>query len=902
MPLASGTIPNFIQGVSQQPQELRTVTQLDSQVNCYSSPVEGLTNRPPIEHIAKVSATPLDTSFLHTINRSASQRYKLAVSSGFLEVFDLAGNSKTINFFDETLILCTGIVAAGTQQVWTIAAAPGETAVDFSVTGITTATVTLQGSPDNIVWTDLSTRTTNGENAGVSIVGYKYMRVNVSAYTSGTIKATATYKNCRYLLTATPQSDIRAVTVADYTFLINKTKVTAMQSDTSPASTHEGLVFIKRGDYGTKYEIFINGSSAASYTTSSTDPTTLPPDYIAAQLVTALVAASYNTGNWTTTRSGSVIHIVNSATDFTLQINDGQGGNDGYVIKDQIQNFTLLPATAPDGFEVTISQNPSNPDSEKYYVTAHSNQSGATFGPVSWEESIGAGLKYIIDPMTMPYTLIHNDDDTFDYTQASWNQRVCGDDNTNPVPSFIGTTINDVYFYKNRLGLLADENFIQSEVANYFNFFRTTVTQILDSDPVDSSAKSQRVSILQNAIEFNKSMVLFSDQTQFSLPGDTALTIKTVRCDVVSQYESLVNVRPVQAGKVIYFLFNRQDASGQGTGFVGLKELFVSPYNPDLMEAEEITAHTPSYIPAGAFSMSVSTLENVVAILTTGDPTSVYLYKTDYQNEKKVQSAVFRWDLSQYTASTTKVLSADFIASTLYLLVQRNGEVFLEKMQLLPNRTDSYANYVTLLDRRIDDSQLLSAVYDGTANQTTLTLPFNILSTQMDVATRSVADNSPYDIIGRELTIVSATVGGNTVVVKGDYSVNPLWIGQRYNCTAGLSTIYIRKQLPGGGLAIDSASKLQLLRGFLVYSQSGSFNVSVTPLGRPVSTYQFNGRIIGDINNVIGQVALRSGRFPFAILANNEQVTIVINSNAIFRFRITSMAWEGTFTKRSVGM
>ena len=47
MPLVSRTIPNLVQGVSQQPEVLRLSSQATSQVNGFSSVVEGLKKRPP---------------------------------------------------------------------------------------------------------------------------------------------------------------------------------------------------------------------------------------------------------------------------------------------------------------------------------------------------------------------------------------------------------------------------------------------------------------------------------------------------------------------------------------------------------------------------------------------------------------------------------------------------------------------------------------------------------------------------------------------------------------------------------------------------------------------------------------------------------------------------------------
>jgi len=886
MGLVSDSIPNLIQGVSQQPFALRSPTQLDAQENCYSSVVEGLIQRPPTETVARISTTPYSNAFIHTINRTVDQRFKAVFTNGTVKVFDLDGVEHTVSTVDETLQIHSA-VAVGAGQVYNIAPAPGETGVDFTVSGLGTATVTLQFSVNGSAWSDVATRTTNGTTADVTIGTNLFMRVNITAWTSGTVVATVTWKNMRYLVSTNPKLRIGAMTVADYTFVLNLDKVASMDETLSPVRDEEGLVFVAKGEYGSKYEIFIDEVSRADYTTSTTDVTTLSTTAIATQLYNDLVA--WAGAGFTFTLIGSVIWIKKTST-FKLRTQDAQGGTSLIVFKGKTEKFSGLPAEAPDGFTIAIDADPTT-DQGQYFVKAAVTQTGVAFGPVSWTECVRPGVQFNINPVTMPYTLIHNVDNTFTFQAVSWGDRVAGDTDTNLSPSFVGTTINKMAFYKNRLGFFADENFIFSEVGEYFNFFRTTITQLKDSDPVDSRATDINVSIIRQAVLFNKSLIMFSDQTQFEMPSTASLTPKTVTADVVSKFESLTDVAPLNAGKVINFLFSREN-------YVGMKELFVSNSNALILEAEEVSAHVPAYIPDGAFFMANSTLENVTGVLTDGDPGSIYIYKTTWKDEKKQQSAWFRWNFDDYTGLTCRVLSADFIGSTMYILIDRNGEVFIEKMRLLPNRTDPDSSYVTHIDRRITEEDLTSATYNSVTGQTTLTLPWNITSTQPIVVTRSVPDNSPYMDVGRQAQIVTATVGTPTIVVTGDWSTNPLWIGQRYLAQFDLSRIYVRDKTSG---KIDPASVLQLLKGYVVYGASGAFIVRVIPEGGTTSDYIFTGRIVGDINNILGVVSLPSGRFPFSILKNNEHVQIQILSNAFLPFKITSIEWEGNYTKRSQG-
>ena len=89
------------------------------------------------------------------------------------------------------------------------------------------------------------------------------------------------------------------------------------------------------------------------------------------------------------------------------------------------------------------------------------------------------------------------------YTLPIWGERICGDLNSSLNPSFIGNKINNVFFFRNRLGFLANDNVILSTVSKFFTFFPETVLTVIDSDPIDVAASHTKVAILKNAINLS---------------------------------------------------------------------------------------------------------------------------------------------------------------------------------------------------------------------------------------------------------------------------------------------------------------------------------------------------------------------------------------------------------------
>lgn len=794
MPLINQTIPNLINGVSQQPAALRLPTQHEAQLNCYPSVVEGLEWRPPTEHIAKLFSNSMGSAFMHRINRDTTERYFVVIRQNEIKVFDIDGTPKTVN------------------------------------------------SPDGTA----------------------------------------------YLNEADPKTAFWALTVADYTFILNMNKTVAMTADLSPVRPTEGLIFVKKGEYGTKYRAFVNGVEHGFYETSPTNPTTLDTSVIAEDL-RGEIAAGVGAG-WTVTRNGSVIHIKkDDGADFSLKVEDGQGGDSIKAIKTKVQKFSDLPAIAPNGIVLEIDSDPES-DSDSYFVKFEVSNVGDTFGEGTWVETVKPGIKYKLDATTMPHVLIREADGTFTYKKQTWADRVAGDEDTAKEPSFVGSKINDIYFRKKRLGFLSDENNILSEVGEYFNFWPVTVTQNLDSDRIDTSASHIKVSKLRHAVPHNSGMVLFSDQTQFLLGSDGALTSKTVKIDQTTDFETNLRTKPIGVGKNIFFVTNKGD-------YHGVREFFVDPNTvSDSNDSIDVTAHVPTYIPAGAFKLTASTIEENVILLTEGYKPGFFLYKYFRNGQDKVQSAWVKCQVGH--EDKTEVLFVEFIETTVYFIIQRSDGVYLEKLQLSPGRVDPFSTYITHLDRRITDADLVSRTYDSLTDSTTLVLPY-VVDDTMRVVTR--ADSAtPTEVPGRTLTI--SFEGGLHIIVRGDWTTQPLWIGQKMTAITDLTTFYFRRQSQTGGMMVESSGRLQIQKMTVVYSKSGYFKFIVSPIGKPVSEYVFNGRIVGDVGNTLGQPSLSSGEFSVPILSRNTQVSIRFITDSFLPFHLIQIKWVGLYVAKSQSM
>lgn len=171
-----------------------------------------------------------------------------------------------------------------------------------------------------------------------------------------------------------------------------------------------------------------------------------------------------------------------------------------------------------------------------------------------WNETVKPGLQNAIDATTMPHALVREADGTFTFSPFNWQNRRVGDLDTNPYPPFVGRTVRDVFFYQNRLGFLTDETAVFSAAGDFGDFWRRTVLDYIDSDALAVSASTTDVALLDYAVPFTDGIMLFSRQRQFSLTnGDSGLSAHSVAIQPVTAYVMSKDVRPSPMGDTVHF-------------------------------------------------------------------------------------------------------------------------------------------------------------------------------------------------------------------------------------------------------------------------------------------------------------------------------------------------------------
>ena len=459
-----------------------------------------------------------------------------------------------------------------------------------------------------------------------------------------------------YLKDATAD-DLEFLTLNDYTFVLNKAKTVSMTTDVSPSQVDSGFVYLNTLSSNSHYSVtlsYTDDNGTAQTHTLDTAVANNTHDEID-DVLDDLIAE--NNSDFTITKVGYGIYITRNTTTqytkFTLEVEGGQTDNSIYGFTDSVPNTSFLPAQSVDGHVVKII-NTTDVDIDDIYVKFETNGS-ANKGVGSWVETIEPGLNYKLDPLTMPHQLVRQADGSFKYEPVTWIDRLVGDDNTNPLPTFVGQKISNLFFYRNRLGFLSNGNVIMSKAADYFNFFNTSAQVATDDDPIDISAVGTRPAFLNHALPTAVGLVLYGSSEQHILSTDSDLfSPKTVKISRLSSYEADENIEPVSVGTSHAFV-------SKTPLYTRLFELLdINRDRPPLMNDDTVVV--PELVPASVDSMAASSALSLISLGTKGTNDLYQFRFLSAGRDKRQLSTWYKWK------TTTKVLHQFFDANTFYVI------------------------------------------------------------------------------------------------------------------------------------------------------------------------------------------------------------------------------------------
>ena len=685
-----------------------------------------------------------------------------------------------------------------------------------------------------------------------------------------------------YLKDANPE-DIEVLTLNDYTFVLNKAKTVAMDSATTTAALpHQAFVVLSIVGTG-HYQIVLDGTLRGTYNAGSGGDV----DAILTDLVGDIDGQTFGTTTFSATRVGAGIYISADAA-FTIEVVGGPSQDAMYAFQDTISTVSSLPNQARDGYVVKVV-NSGDIDVDDMWLRFDTS-SGATYGVGTWEETVGPGITYRFDPLTMPHQLVRQTDGSFTYEPVTWDERIIGDDNTNPIPSFVGSQIRHMFLYRNRLGFLSNETVTMSRAGDLFNFFNTTALTATDDDPIDISASTAKPVTLNYVRPTAVGLILFGNTEQFLLSTDSdILSPKTAKINTMSSYECEADLEAV--------------STGISTNFVAKTPLYTKVFNlvdirndsPPL--AEELTYNIPELIPSTINHFISSAAASIISLGTTGNST-IYQYRFLQLNEKRVQ-AWYKWNL------TGTLLDQFFEQSTYYAVVANGSNVEVQAFNL---RQSSDEGFLTLPTGEKTDVFLdywhinPYRTYDSNADTTRVFLPYDTVSGKTFVVVAlggyiGGSNDVSSQSVGAVLQpTVAGTAGAYYADIDGDYRGRDLIIGYQYEMSLELPKFYITKN-EGGFVSSDQTSDLIIHRINVATGLSGPVTYEIDLTGIPtwenvVSTTLPNTYVLNNVN--LSATSLH----VVPVYQRNNSTSIRIIGNTPFPVNLLDLTWEGKYSNR----
>ncbi len=747
--LRSKVIPNLIQGVSQQDPAQRRDAQCEYQLNCVNSPRLGVVARHGAEFFKAYNGSNFTGAFCEDLTRD-DERYLMTIS-----------HTTGVRIFN----IRTGIEATLTDL----------TAGDnyFTATGAL--------DPD---------------------VAYDAQQVE------------------------------------DTTFVANRSVLPAMAATLSSAPKPSAMVFVKAGAYSTKYIVGIrfagdfyrytfetpDNSNAASgifvpsnaianilYQLFTNDTGDVDNGYgVGSKYVNSLINKTVEVNNVATANpgtgstgaltnhgftveiNGSLIFITRAdGADFTVDSTDG--GADAFIqcFKDTVPSYTQLPRGGFLNFTLKVTgassaQAATNSGASSFWV----NFTAAFAAAGDWRERVAPGVKTSLDANTMPHGIINTGLNAFTLKPLLWSDRIAGDGVLSAKdPGFIGKPINTILYEDQRLAIMTDSTLDFSKARNSFTYFPDTLQTVLDDAPIAIEIVSTSKAVSSKRFsQVNGGLTVWGQKQQWRVAATTNLlfTQASVSAKPSTAYEFAERAGFAVVGNQLHFASEPDD-------YAVIRAVSFSEDGRSQGDVD-ITAHVPSYIPAGVRLMVPTDTLRMIFVRTAGDPNALYAYNYLIQGADIVQSAWNRWELPE----DFEVLWHGIIDNVLHLFGNHGSQAMFLRIPLNAELKDPGGQYRTRYDLRADESQVSMVFATG---HTTITLPYNISDDEALKMELSIRTSSANWIRGTRFLGPEKTAA-NAIRFPGDLTAEHFYVGIVPSAIRDESTFYLRTA--EGELAVDT--------------------------------------------------------------------------------------------------
>jgi len=700
MPKIHKVYPPFYNGVSQQNPELILDNQCKEMVNCIPSVVEGLLKRPPVNHQKTITFADqpemADGKVFHTYDRGENdEEYIFVETSDYdnpVQIFNLVGEPMVVEFEAEHETTIKDYLANSNLKALTVQDRTWMFSRNALVDIDATNTFPLKAgyTREAFYWLKRGS-------------GDRYNPYNYAIYLNNSLIQVSPDKPSIQTYdpaTGYEDSDYAAAQLAA---LVNGAATSSQASSQylAASQTKTVSIFIGTGNEiaTPSYNIVVpdaaSGDSVVAsnisydvdtgyYTVTLTNQSTRqsPTGNPFNPYVNVAVAVSFTfnvlfntTVGFQAEVKGSIIKITREdGGDFEFSSWDSWGNQASIGWKGSVNKITDLPKDFPFADTYVKITGEEQTTFTDYFVKWNGSSWEETLDP---EENRGVLTNM---PIKLDRIAVVAGVATFKFNVIDWSPPRVGNIENNPNPSFapnedgIKRGIQDMFFYKNRLGIASDDSIVLSETANYTNFYITSVITSLDTDVVDVTVATNQASKIHFTKPFNNSLYIFTKYAQYELVSERAFSPDSVSLVNTSNYPMAIDVEPVVVNDSLYFISttnNRQQ----------LRQ-YIKTDNLDI-KGVDLNVSTPTYL---ADPIRTLIVDGVLGyIVCTTDTNEVYLYNFKEDGTTRIQSAWSKWTLLNGLTTTANSFEYYGLSSNLLVICKTANDYRYHKLQLDSN-------------------------------------------------------------------------------------------------------------------------------------------------------------------------------------------------------------------------
>jgi hypothetical protein len=618
--------------------------------------------------------------------------------------------------------------------------------------------------------------------------------------------------------------------------------------DTSDISFYETDGTTPREDYQKDINDRVNAYNSAATAYIGEAAADITGENIAQKLVDLLVAEGV-----AASREDSTV-VIDDADFLDVAADDGGDNTLMRAVGSEVTAPTLMSTVHYVGKVVRIRPLGAS-DKETYFLEAYAKDDVSTgWSEVIWRESSGI----LQNPTTIfSMGVIHNgtlkigmDGYSLDILAPGIGEHPkfatsrVGDANSSPTPNFFGGRITMLAVFQDRLLIGSGGTINTSRSGDYFNFFRQTVLNIMDDDPIEMYAYGSEGDVLRHAVMYDKDLIIFGDLYQYAISGRAVLTAKAPLVALISAHENAGAARPRASGNFVFY--GKHGESRTSMHQLRIGELTASPVSDD------VSAQLDTYLKGTPVQLLTLTAPNAVLMRTDAEPNVIYTFMyLDSQSERLIDSWS-RWEyepvLGEVCGMTSyegNVITFHFREGALgYTYTVADKQSMRTALSQLPY-LDSARKYTGLggWHDSVPGAWLCSAA-DRTHQQYLLGTPF----ADVDLLVLQVPD-----------------------------IVNALWVGACSPAYVEPTNPYVRDQ--NGKAMLNGRTTINTLRPNVV--RTSDITGSVYTVNGDDDTLVFEGRVMGNSLNTSDVQPLYTGQLTMGAGREVRE----------FKYRLSSSQW-----------